>query len=119
VYDSIIDVNEYVTIPDFHIKLEVTKAQTPGFLNSPNFEDMRQMCIEEELTADGVLVNTFLELEQPFVENYEKVIGKRVWTIGPISLYNKDVELKMYRGNKEASSANLAGWKRCHIGYVH
>jgi UDP-glucosyltransferase 73C len=102
VYDSITDVNEYVTVPNFPIKLEVTKAQTPGFLNSEKFEDMRKMCIEEELTADGVVVNTFLELEQPFVENYEKVIGKRVWTIGPICLYNKDVELKMSRGNKEA-----------------
>jgi UDP-glucosyltransferase 73C len=102
VYDSIIDDNEYVTVPDFPVKLEVTKAQTPGALSSPMFEDLRKKCIEEELTADGVLIDTFLELEKPFVENYEKTRGKRVWTIGPTCLYNKDVEMKLDRGNKEA-----------------
>ncbi|KAF3328510.1 UDP-glycosyltransferase 73C6-like protein [Carex littledalei] len=102
VYDSITDENEYVIVPEFPIKLQVTKNQTPGFLNSPLFEDMRKQCLEEELTADGVVINTFLELEQLFVENYEKVIGKKVWTIGPICLYNKDFEMKVGRGNKEA-----------------
>jgi len=42
VYDSVNNENEYVTVPDFPIKLEVTKAQTPGFLNHPLFADMRK-----------------------------------------------------------------------------
>ncbi|KAJ4818571.1 Glycosyltransferase [Rhynchospora pubera] len=103
VYDRVINENEYVTVPDFPIELQVTKAQTPGFLNSPIFEDhFRKKCLQEELRADGVVINTFLELERPFIENYERLIGKKVWTVGPFCLYNTDDEMKVVRGNKDA-----------------
>ncbi|KAJ4752295.1 Glycosyltransferase [Rhynchospora pubera] len=102
VYDKVINENEYVTVPDFPINLQVTKAQTPGFLNNPGFEDFRKECLEEEMTADGMVINSFLELERPFIENYKRLIGKKVWTVGPFCLYNKDDEMKMGRGNKEA-----------------
>ncbi|KAJ3701039.1 hypothetical protein LUZ61_004744 [Rhynchospora tenuis] len=101
-YDSVTDKDEHVTVPDFPVNLEVTKAQTPGFMNIPGFEDFRNKCLEEEMTADGVVINSFLELERPFIENYEKVTGKKVWTVGPFNLQNKDNELKVGRGNKEA-----------------
>ncbi|KAJ4794720.1 Glycosyltransferase [Rhynchospora pubera] len=102
VYDKVINENEYVTVPDFPIKLQVTKAQTPGFLNNPGFEDFRKKCLEEEMTANGMVINSFLELERPFIENYKRLMGKKVWTVGPFCLYNKDDEMKMGRGNKEA-----------------
>ncbi|KAJ1685323.1 hypothetical protein LUZ63_016713 [Rhynchospora breviuscula] len=102
VYDRVINENECVTVPDFPIELQVTKAQTPGFLNSPRFADFRKKSLEEELRAEGVVINTFLELERPFIENYERLIGKKVWTVGPFCLYNKDDEMKVSRGNKDA-----------------
>ncbi|KAJ3694182.1 hypothetical protein LUZ60_009662 [Juncus effusus] len=103
VFDHISDDNEAVTVPDFPVNLVVNKAQTPGFLNNPGYEDIRRIVLEEESSADGVVINTFDELERPFIEHYEKVIKKRVWAIGPVCLYNKDMNMKATRGNKEAA----------------
>ncbi|KAJ3694181.1 hypothetical protein LUZ60_009661 [Juncus effusus] len=103
VYDNISDDNELVIVPDFPVNLEVTKLQTPGFLNHPGYEDIHRIVLEEESSADGVVINTFDELEHPFIEHYEKVIGKRVWAIGPLCLNNKDINMKANRGNKEVA----------------
>lgn len=100
VYDRVSNSFEYVTVPDFPVEVEVNKMQTPGFFNFPGLEDIRRMVIEEESTADGVVVNTFHELEQLFIEHYERVIGKRAWTIGPTCLSNKEISTQSVRGNK-------------------
>ncbi|KAJ4818572.1 Glycosyltransferase [Rhynchospora pubera] len=106
VYDRVSDVFEFVTVPDFPVEVEVNKAQTPGFFNFPGMEDIRKMVLEEQSTADGVVVNTFDDLEKKFIEHYERVIGKKVWTIGPTCLCNKDIDAKSSRGNKEAVDRN-------------
>ncbi|KAJ3694184.1 hypothetical protein LUZ60_009664 [Juncus effusus] len=110
-YDGVSNVLESVVVPDFPVKVEVNKMQSPGFFGFPGFEDIRRKILEEESTCDGVIINTFDELERPFIEHYEKVIGKKVWTIGPMCLYNKDVDMKASRGNKEAIDRNqLITW---------
>lgn len=38
----------------------------------------------------GVIVNSFADLEPGYAEHYERVTGKRVWMIGPVSLCNRD-----------------------------
>ncbi|KAJ3680410.1 hypothetical protein LUZ60_016688 [Juncus effusus] len=64
VYDKISDNFEMVTVPNFPIKLEVNKEQTPG-----------------------------------------------VWAIGPLCLYNKDIDLKSCRGNNESTDhLELVEW---------
>ncbi|XP_020261676.1 UDP-glycosyltransferase 73C3-like [Asparagus officinalis] len=45
-----------------------------------------------EEAADGVVVNTFEELEPEYLESYERAIGKRVWSVGPLSLHDKDTD---------------------------
>ncbi|KAK7362598.1 hypothetical protein VNO77_04715 [Canavalia gladiata] len=54
----------------------------------------------EELGAKsyGVVVNSFYELEQVYVDYYSKELERREWHIGPLSLCNKDKEGKRYRG---------------------
>ncbi|KAJ3701250.1 hypothetical protein LUZ61_004955 [Rhynchospora tenuis] len=102
IYDKVKDVNEYMSVLDFPVKLDVTRAQVPGFLNHPGFEDLRKKYLEEESTADGVLINTILELEQLFVKNYKNAVGTKIWTIGPVCLHNKEFQMKAGRGNKDA-----------------
>ncbi|KAJ3679767.1 hypothetical protein LUZ60_017778 [Juncus effusus] len=102
VFDCISDDFESVIVPDFPDKLIVNKDQTPGLINFPGFEDIRKTLLEEESLADAVVINTFEELERPFIEKYERVIGKKVWTIGPSCLYNKDVDMKASRGIEDA-----------------
>lgn len=52
------------------------------------------------MSAFGVVINSFNELEQGCVEQYQKAIKKKVWTIGPVSLCNKMNLDKFERGNK-------------------
>ncbi|KAF3328509.1 UDP-glycosyltransferase 73C6-like protein [Carex littledalei] len=106
VYDHISNSLEFVRVPDFPVEVQVNKMQTPGFFNFPGFEDIRRMILEEESTSDGIVVNTFDELEKPFIEHYERVIAKRVWTIGPTCLCNKENNTKSIRGNKETVDRN-------------
>ena len=58
--------------------------------------------MESELRSYGVVVNNFYELEPAYAEHYKKVIGRKAWHIGLVSLCNKEVEDKAKRG-KEAS----------------
>nr|KYP42927.1 Cytokinin-O-glucosyltransferase 3 [Cajanus cajan] len=52
------------------------------------------------MSSHGIVVNSFQELEQGCAEEYEKVMNKRVWCIGPVSLCNKESLDKFERGNK-------------------
>ncbi|KAM7461630.1 hypothetical protein LguiA_029751 [Lonicera macranthoides] len=82
-------------------RVEITRAQLPGaFVTFPNLDDIRDQMREAESSSYGVVMNTFAELENGFVEDYEKAIQKKVYCIGPVSLYNKKVLDKFERGNK-------------------
>ncbi|XP_020089472.1 UDP-glycosyltransferase 73C6-like [Ananas comosus] len=102
VYERVTDYSERFVVPEVPVRVEVNRAQAPGFFNSPGWETERDESIAAEDTADGVVVNTFAELERPFIECYEKALGKKVWTLGPLCLYNKDAEGMAARGNSAA-----------------
>ncbi|KAH1078525.1 hypothetical protein GLYMA_19G187700v4 [Glycine max] len=76
--------SEPLLIPGLPQRVEITKAQLPG----------------AEMSASGVVVNSFEELEHGCAKEYEKALNKRVWCIGPVSLSNKDGLDKFERGNK-------------------
>ncbi|CAA6666344.1 unnamed protein product [Spirodela intermedia] len=67
-------------VPGLPQRVEVTRAQLPGHLAPP----------EGELSADGFVVNTFVELEPSYVSALEETTGKKVWTIGPLSLCDRE-----------------------------
>lgn len=88
-------------IPGLPQKVEITRAQLPGtFVALPDLDDFRDKMVEAEMSSYGIVVNSFEELEQGCVEEYEKVMNKRVWCIGPVSLCNKESLDKFERGNK-------------------
>ncbi|XP_039141962.1 UDP-glycosyltransferase 73C1-like [Dioscorea cayenensis subsp. rotundata] len=80
----------YETVTD-----EFEEIAVPGLTD---YDDV----VEE--TADGVVINTFDDVEPMFVEAYKKVVGKDVWTVGPLCLYDKDDDFsaRIVRGNKAA-----------------
>ncbi|XP_020213875.1 UDP-glycosyltransferase 73D1-like [Cajanus cajan] len=93
--------SEPFLIPGLHQRIEITKAQLPGaFFPLPDLDDFRHKILEAEMSASGVVVNSFEELEQGCAKEYEKALNKRVWCIGPVSLSNKDSLDKFERGNK-------------------
>lgn len=94
------DYSEQFVVPDMPVTLRFNKATGPGFFNAPGWEKIRDDVIEAERTADAIILNTFEDLEREFVELYEKELGKKVWTVGPLNLCNRDEYSKSLRGNK-------------------
>ncbi|KAM7465577.1 hypothetical protein LguiB_013139 [Lonicera macranthoides] len=91
-------------VPGLAQRVEITRAQLPGaFVTLPDLDDIRDQMREAESSAYGVVMNTFAELENGFVEDYEMAIQKKVYCIGPVSLCNKGVLDKFERGNKAST----------------
>ncbi|ONK80980.1 uncharacterized protein A4U43_C01F23930 [Asparagus officinalis] len=57
--------------------ITVCRAQTPIWFDEPGYEDFLDSMTRSEEAADGVVVNTFEELEPEYLESYERAIGKR------------------------------------------
>nr|UHB15568.1 UDP-glycosyltransferase [Paris polyphylla] len=96
------DVNRPFVVPGLPDRIELTRAQVPGFMLTPNMQMFREEMFRTEEAADGVVVNSSDDLEPPYKEWYEKTIGKKVWTIGPMSMYNRNASEMALRGNKAA-----------------
>ncbi|KAG1335545.1 UDP-glycosyltransferase 73C3 [Cocos nucifera] len=111
IYDRVTNDFEPILLPGLPHPVEFTKAQAPGPFNAPGWEKLRSEVLEAESTADGVVMNTFDDLEHPYIELYRKVMGKKVWTVGPLSLNSKDLDGKAARGNKSAIDHHrVQGW---------
>ncbi|KAH1039623.1 hypothetical protein J1N35_041366 [Gossypium stocksii] len=98
---SVASDTEPFVVPGLPQTVEITRAQLPGaFVSLPDLDDVRNKMQEAEKSAFGVVINSFNELEQGCVEEYQKAIKKKVWTIGPVSLCNRINLDKFERGNK-------------------
>ncbi|KAF8395296.1 hypothetical protein HHK36_019239 [Tetracentron sinense] len=108
VHERVTSEFESFVVPGLPDRIEMTKAQLPSSLNkdSSDLKDIRDQVREAELTAYGVVVNSFDELESRYVEEYKKAKGKKVWCIGPVSLCNKETLDKVERGNKASVDEN-------------
>lgn len=110
VYENVSDISETVLVPNLPQKITTSKAQSPIWFDEPGFEHFLARVTESEETADGVVVNTFKELEPEYVELHEKAVGKRIWPIGPLSLRSKDV-MNSARGKKASIDEHrLVSW---------
>ncbi|KAH7657243.1 UDP-glucuronosyl/UDP-glucosyltransferase protein, partial [Dioscorea alata] len=111
IFDTVTDEFQEITVlgltdgNDVGQSFKVSKAHLSAWLNSPGLKLRDEVLLAEE-TADWVVINTFDDVEPMFVEAYKKVVGKDVWTVGPLCLYGKDDDLsaRIVRGNKAASN---------------
>ncbi|KAK7837551.1 scopoletin glucosyltransferase [Quercus suber] len=97
--------SETFVIPNFPGKIKLTRAQLTDFTQQEvetYFTNLLKEAAESELKSYGVVVNSFYELESVYADHYRKVLGRKAWHIGPVSLCSKDAEDKAQRG-KEAS----------------
>ncbi|MQL98638.1 hypothetical protein Taro_031354 [Colocasia esculenta] len=99
-------------LPCLGQRIEVTRAQLPGaFSSTLKIQDIREQIRNGELTADGFVVNTFAELEPAFVHDLQEATGKKVWTVGPLSLCNKKALDVAERGDKASiDNARCLKW---------
>ncbi|XP_057718809.1 UDP-glycosyltransferase 73C25-like [Arachis stenosperma] len=101
---------EYFTIPGIPHQIQVTKNQVPGQMTD-KLKDFGEKMMDAEMKAYGVIINTFEELEQDYVNDYKKERNGKVWCIGPVSLCNKDEIDKAQRGNKASiNEQNCLEW---------
>nr|GMC85456.1 scopoletin glucosyltransferase-like [Ipomoea batatas] len=97
--------SELFTIPNLPHELKLTRLQVSPFelseVETP-FTEILKRISESEETSYGEIFNSFYELEPDYAEQYKNVLGRRAWSVGPLSLYNRDVEDKAQRGNKSS-----------------
>ncbi|KAK9058811.1 hypothetical protein SSX86_023654 [Deinandra increscens subsp. villosa] len=97
--------SEFFVLPGLPDRVELTKAQGVMAWLGKDTEDtsgfFERVRLAEE-TANGVVVNSFYELEPYYVEELAKAKDKKVWCIGPVSLCNKSFEDIDERGSKGA-----------------
>lgn len=97
--------SEPFIIPTFPDEIKFTRKQLPESLTQnvgTDHVELLKQVVEAELTSYGAIFNSFYELEPAYADYYTKVLGRKAWHIGPVSLCNKDTEDKAQRG-KEAS----------------
>ncbi|KAK6943900.1 hypothetical protein RJ641_025002 [Dillenia turbinata] len=118
---------ESFVIPGLPDRIELTKAQLPENFNpgptSPELHHIRKKFKELESAADGVLVNSFEELEPAYVKEYRKAKDGKVWCIGPVSAVNKLELDKGERGRQASIEINqclewLDSWTPSSVVYA-
>lgn len=111
VFERVRSDNDPIVVPGIADKIEFTNAQMPKMMRrsaiSDGFDmkDLRDQCKQVELSAEGLLVNTFEELEVEYVKSYQRVM-KNVLCVGPLSLCNKEANDQFDRGNKASIDEN-------------
>ncbi|PON88097.1 UDP-glucuronosyl/UDP-glucosyltransferase, partial [Trema orientale] len=96
---------ERFALPGLPDRIELTRSQVPEHVRleqENEFTKMLERVEEAEERSSGLIVNSFYELEPGYADHYKKVLGKKAWHIGPVSLCNKNNEDKARRGKEAA-----------------
>ncbi|KAK1267702.1 UDP-glycosyltransferase 73C3 [Acorus gramineus] len=97
---------ERLVVPGIPHEVAIKKSQMPG----TQFKDLRAEMREAEATADGVVVNSYEELEREYLNIFRATTGKKVWMVGPFSLANADEGDKIVRGKETSSEYQCMDW---------
>ncbi|KAK1282660.1 UDP-glycosyltransferase 73C1 [Acorus calamus] len=89
-----------VVIPDMPCHFEMKKGLLPIPLSCMGLADFEGRAVKAEADSDGVVINSFDELEAKFTEAYEKLMGNKAYNVGPFSLCEGGVQSE--RGNKSS-----------------
>ncbi|KAL0923873.1 hypothetical protein M5K25_004655 [Dendrobium thyrsiflorum] len=101
-YEKVTDDLEIFTVPELPQRIEVSKLTAQRFFDWPQMKDIMRHVQEAEDASDGLVLNTFYELEPWYIDEYRRSVGKDVWVVGPVSLFHKDASGKAVRGNGSA-----------------
>ena len=85
--------SEPFLVPDIPHRIEFTRAQLPPTsrkTQGDNSGDQVKKYSDFTLSADGILVNSFEELESDYLNEYRNIMKKKIWCIGPVSNTGKD-----------------------------
>ncbi|GLT92276.1 hypothetical protein SLE2022_101200 [Rubroshorea leprosula] len=102
VHETVSSKFEPFLVPGLPHRIELTRAQLPENLNpgAPDLTSVRDNIRAAERESDGIIVNTFEELETGYIKEYKRVKGGNIWCIGPVSGCNELNSDKAERGQK-------------------
>uniref|UniRef100_A0A7N0TP14 UDP-glycosyltransferases domain-containing protein n=1 Tax=Kalanchoe fedtschenkoi TaxID=63787 RepID=A0A7N0TP14_KALFE len=100
ILDTVSDEFEYFDVPGMPHKVSFTESQVKGMAAPKNkgWMEFNDKLIENEDAAYGVIFKTFEDLEHIYIREYEKVRHKRIWSFGPVSMFNREPADKVIRG---------------------
>ncbi|KNA10627.1 hypothetical protein SOVF_142620 [Spinacia oleracea] len=108
-YEAVSSDDEEFVIPNLPHEIKLTKFQLPEMMREQGDKQMTIELMEvfgralaAEQKSYGVIMNSFYELEPEYVDCYNKVSGRKIWNIGPVSLCNRENEAKFQRGIKSS-----------------
>uniref|UniRef100_A0A8I6XL52 Glycosyltransferase n=2 Tax=Hordeum vulgare subsp. vulgare TaxID=112509 RepID=A0A8I6XL52_HORVV len=94
-------------MPEDPVEVKMPTA-APGFLRLPSYEKLAYAVERACADVDGVVLNTFLELEPGTVVDCAEVRNVAVWAVGPVSLFHRHEHAAALaaRGNVPALDAD-------------
>ncbi|XP_027348313.1 scopoletin glucosyltransferase-like [Abrus precatorius] len=108
-YKNVSSDSEPFVIPNLPGEIKMTRMQVSPDVMSDESHSVTTLLEEVEgskLRSYGVVVNSFYELEKAYVDHFRKVLGRKAWHIGSVSLCNRDTEEKTHRGMEVSSDAH-------------
>ncbi|KAJ0084340.1 hypothetical protein Patl1_29565 [Pistacia atlantica] len=111
-HDDIKLETEIFIVPGLPDKVKLTRSQLPDIVKTKNeFSSLFEELKKAERDSFGVLVNSFYDLEAGYVDHFRKDIGIRAWSMGPVSMFNRDTDDKIERGgNSCVSKHSCLSW---------
>ncbi|KAF7084274.1 hypothetical protein CFC21_087941 [Triticum aestivum] len=95
-------------VPSMSVSVKVGNGRPHGFFTSPGCKELRHDAVAAMRTSQGVVINTFLDLEEKSVACYEAALGKPVWTLGPFCLHTRDGDDMASRGGNKSGVSERA-----------
>ncbi|XP_020572909.1 scopoletin glucosyltransferase-like [Phalaenopsis equestris] len=114
VLESLPPKEETFVIPSLPHRIEMLRSQVrdPSKQN-PSMTPFMEVIKRAKMVDSkdyGMLVNSFYELEPDYVEHYRKVLGKKAWHVGPVSLCNQEGSDKLIRGGGSKGGEECLKW---------
>ncbi|XP_042466870.1 scopoletin glucosyltransferase-like [Zingiber officinale] len=95
-------IGERVAVPGLPHRIEMKRSQLHDSAGlRTEFSEFFDRVAESGRASHGEVVNSFYELEAEYAEHYRRVMGRRAWHIGPVSLVHDTAGIA---GAKEAAA---------------
>ncbi|XP_059664410.1 solanidine UDP-glucose glucosyltransferase 1-like [Cornus florida] len=102
-HDKVQSDSESFVIPGLPHNIEISRSQLPDHVKSnTRYGELINTIMESEIKSYGTIVNSFYELEHPYVEHLRNVIGRKCWSLGPVSHFSNRLLSK--------SSSTTSSW---------
>ncbi|KAM1482670.1 hypothetical protein TB2_034250 [Malus domestica] len=100
-HEKVVFDTEFFLVPGLPNQIELKRSMLPDYVKAENvFTHFLNEALECEIKSYGIVVNSFYELEQAYADYFQKDMKRKIWHIGPVSLYNRTNIDKVERGIK-------------------